>query len=146
MKNKTLVYGAIVGVGAYIYFKNKKDKSVEGGFIDNLPPAPAKGKPSSKILDDKISVFKRANNFYQGGAKPSEELLKNLEIEREKAMAIIMSFKLEEEFKKWRSSLTNSLAFPNAKPVMVGDKGIGVYRPEISQPYYESKNPPKKYS
>ena len=69
MKNKTLVFGAIVGVGAYIYFKNKKDKSVEGSFIDNLPPAPAKGKPSSKILDDKIALFKRANNFYKGGRK-----------------------------------------------------------------------------
>jgi hypothetical protein len=24
MKDKTLVYGALIGVGAYIYFKNKK--------------------------------------------------------------------------------------------------------------------------
>jgi len=145
MKDKTLVYGALIGVGAYIYFKNKKT-SKEVVTTTEESEQISDVKPYSKE-SDKIALFKRANNFYKGGVKPSEDLLKRLEEERGKAMAIIMSFKLEKEFDKWRSSLSESQAYPVAKPVMVGDKPIGVgFKPEYSQPYYEPKNPPKKYS
>jgi len=134
MKNKTLVYGALIGVGAYIYFKNKKtDKEVisttEEGEVKLVS-----NKPYSKE-SERIALFKRANNFYKGGAKPSEELLNRLEKERGKAMEIIKSFKLEKEFDKWRSSLTDSQAFPMGKPVMVGQKPIGSdFKPQFSQP------------
>jgi hypothetical protein len=141
MKDKSLVYGALIGVGAYIYFKNKTtSKEIVTTMEDSEQISEAK--PYSK-KSDKIALFKRANKFYKGGVKPSEELLKRLEEERGKAMAIIMSFKLEKEFDKWRSSLSESEAHPVAKPVMVGDKPIGVgFKPEYSQPYYD----PKKYT
>jgi len=146
MKDKNLVYGALIGIGAYIYFKKSiKNKDVisttEEGEVKLVS-----NKPYSKE-SERIALFKRANNFYKGGAKPSEELLDRLEKERGKAMEIIKSFKLEKEFDKWRSSLSESEAYPVAKPVMVGDKPIGVgFKPEYSQPYYDPKNPPKKYS
>jgi hypothetical protein len=96
MENKKLLIGAGVVVVAYLLWKKSKSNSVIK--TDVITPQ------TSLTQKEKISLFEKAIQQYVGGAKPPDELLKNLAKGREEANAKIKELKLDSEFSTWLSA------------------------------------------
>ena len=91
MNNKNLLIGLGVAVVAYYLWKKNKDKTV----TNTVAPI---------TEQEKIALFETAINSYQGGAKPPQELLDNIQKAKELANAQIKELKLETEFSTWLSN------------------------------------------
>ena len=93
MENKKLLIGAGVVVVAYLLWKKSQSNSVSK--TDVVIPQ------SSMTQKEKTDLFNKAIQQHVGGAKPPDELLKNLAKGREEAKAKIKELKLDTEFTSW---------------------------------------------
>ena len=96
MENKNILIGAGVVVVAYLLWKKSQTNSVSK--TDVVIPQ------SSMTQKEKTDLFNKAIQQYVGGAKPPDELLKNLAKGREEAKAKIKELKLDTEFSTWLSA------------------------------------------
>jgi len=93
MNTKNILIGAGVVVVAYLLWKKSQSNSVSK--TDVVIPQ------SSMTQKEKTDLFNKAIQQYVGGAKPPDELLKNLAKGREEANAKIKELKLDSEFSSW---------------------------------------------
>ena len=153
MKNKKIIIGLALGVGAYLLWNMKKNKSVsktesvndkdtsnvkKGG---NGASAGANLTNDERKMDSfpiteqkKIELFKQANNYYRGGARPPKSLIDSLKIKRDEALSRINSLGLFTEFKAWRNkeSLKNkNIFFPMAKPMGIVNPNWQTIKPSV---------------
>lgn len=91
MNSKNLLIGLGVAVVAYLLWKKNKDKNIANAVA-----------PITE--QEKIALFETAINSYQGGTKPPQELLDNIQKAKELANAQIKDLKLETEFSTWVSN------------------------------------------
>lgn len=115
MKNKKLIIGLGLGVGAYLLWnlKRKKmaDKQLELDKSNQKPKSvesiPETGgiKPSKTELTNEqvIALFKRANNYYRGGARPTQELIDRINKDRMEALKEVEQRGLMSGFKSWKA-------------------------------------------
>ena len=109
MNNKNLLIGLGVAVVAYYLWKKNKDKTV----VNAVAPL---------TEQEKTLLFEKAINSYQGGAKPPQELLDNIQKEKELANAKIKELKLETEFSTWLSNRPK-VDYGNFPPPMSAPQG-----------------------
>lgn len=115
MKIKNIIIlGSIVF--AIYYLSKKKTKTVtatmtpdvEGG--DSMPDDADKDltdvsngeEPQTLSADEKLKLFKQANDYYRGGARPSRKLITELSVKREQAKLKLQKLGLLKEFKDWQ--------------------------------------------
>jgi len=145
MKNKKLIIGLGLGIGAYLIWKLNRKKSVDavekvketvesisetgetktyfkskdgrvllcpngyiGGTKDNPPNSCVQTggiKPSKTELTNEqvIALFKRANNYYRGGARPTQELIDRIKKDRIKALKEVEQRGFMSDFKSWKA-------------------------------------------
>jgi hypothetical protein len=96
MKNKKLLIGAGVVVVAYLLWKKSKSNSVIK--TDVVTPQ------TSLTQQEKIDLFNKSIQQYQGGIAPRPETLEMLAKGREEANAKIKELKLDSEFSAWLSA------------------------------------------
>ena len=109
MNNKNLLIGLGVAVVAYYLWKKNKDKTVVNSV-------------ATLTEQEKIALFEKAINSYQGGAYPPQELLDNIQKEKELANAQIKEFKLETEFSAWLANRPK-VDYGNQPPPMSAPQG-----------------------
>lgn len=114
MKIKNIII--LGGIVFAIYYLSKKKSStvtatltpdVEGG--DSMPDDADKDltdvsngeEPQSLSADEKLKLFKQANDYYTGGARPSRRLLAELSVKREQAKLKLQKLGLLKEFNDW---------------------------------------------
>jgi len=114
MKIKNIII--LGGIVFAIYYLSKKKSStvtatitpdVEGG--DSMPDDGDKDltdvsngdEPPTLSADEKLKLFKQANDYYTGGARPSTRLLAGLRIKREQAKLRLKKLGLLKEFNDW---------------------------------------------
>lgn len=153
MKIKNIII--LGGIVFAIYYLSKKKSStvtatitpdVEGG--DSMPddgdkdltdvsngdePTTLGGvkppKPRKLSQEEVIALFKRANNYYKGGARPTQQMIDRINTDRKKALKEVEERGLMSGFKSWqreqRGELVDKYKYPPMrilqKPKPVGD-------------------------
>jgi hypothetical protein len=109
MKNKTLIIGLGLGVGAYLLWKlsRKKSASAVEEVTETVESTTQTGgvKPSKSELSNEqvVALFKRANNYYRGGARPTQELIDRINKDRMEALKEVEQRGLTSGFKSWKA-------------------------------------------
>lgn len=101
--------------------------------------------------NEKLKLFRQANNFYRGGAEPPRSLIAKLSVEREQAKLKIQTLGLLEEFKKWKATVDRKRKEEVPYPMMdrprfgiprpietrdrisIGNKSISEYEKRVSR-------------
>lgn len=111
MKAKNVIILGAIGVALYYLLKKEKPSFTElpDEADTDLEDVMNGNEPSSmtpKISEaDKQVLFNKASKYYEGGARPSEQMLQEMKLEREKAMAKIKALGLSDEFEKFFKKL-----------------------------------------
>jgi hypothetical protein len=102
--NKTLLYGALLGTGLYLYLRMKKNKVVgsTGSTTSTTTDETVVEESVGLSEKDKNNLF-IATLGYQGGARPSREMEERYRKASLEAKAKIEEFGLTEEFKSWKT-------------------------------------------
>lgn len=108
MKNKKIIIGLALGVGAYLLWNMKRKKST--GVVEEIKEtvesiSETGGiKPSkTELTNEQVrALFERANNYYRGGARPSQDLIDSIKEKRDIALSEINRLGLYTEFSAWR--------------------------------------------
>jgi len=145
MKNKKLIIGLGLGVGAYLLWKLNRKKSIDAveevketvesisetgetktyfkskdgrvlqcanGTIGGTKENPTDScyqtggvKPSKTTLSNEqvVALFKRANNYYRGGARPTQALIDRINKDRMEALKEVEQRGLMSGFKSWKA-------------------------------------------
>jgi|TARA_R110002167_G_scaffold54477_7_gene155209 hypothetical protein len=101
--NKTLLYGALLGTGLYLYLRMKKNKVVgsTGSTTSTTTDETVVEESVGLSEKDKNNLF-TATLGYQGGARPSREMEERFRKASLEAKAKIEELGLIEEFKAWK--------------------------------------------
>tara|TARA_B100001248_G_scaffold246062_1_gene216379 strand:- start:207 stop:662 length:456 start_codon:yes stop_codon:yes gene_type:complete len=106
MKAKNILVLGVLIFAIYYLTKEESpqvlDESTDDGDKD-LEDVQNGNEPQSLSDDQKLKLFKQATNFYSGGARPTDKLLKDLEDIRNEALKKIEFYKLQEEFEKFKA-------------------------------------------
>ena len=129
MKAKNVIILGAIGVALYYLLKKEKPSFTElpDEADTDLEDVINGDEPSSmtpKISQaDKQVLFNQASKYYEGGARPTEKMLQEMKMEREKAMAKIKALGLSDEFEKFfkklkeeRKKLKDYLGKPSSPP------------------------------
>lgn len=115
MKKNKIFIALAVGIGAYLLWSSKRkkmaDKQLELDKSNQKPKSvesiPQTGgiKPSETELTNEqvIALFKRANNYYRGGARPNQELIDKINKDRMEALKEVKQMGLMSDFKSWKA-------------------------------------------
>lgn len=168
MKNKKLIIGLGLGVGAYLlwslnrkkstgvveeaietvesttqtgetktYFKTKDGKVLQcakgytGGTKENptlysCNPTGGVKQSSSKLTNEQVvALFKRANNYYRGGARPTQELIDRINKDRMLALKEVEQRGLTSGFKSWKSGEDAKNKLTLSPPMTFKTGGVG---------------------
>ncbi len=102
--NKTLLYGALLGTGLYLYLRMKKNK------VDGAGGSTTSATTNETVVEESVGLSEKDKNNlfiatlgYQGGARPSREMEERYRKASLEAKAKIEEFGLTEEFKSWQT-------------------------------------------
>jgi hypothetical protein len=102
--NKTLLYGALLGTGLYLFLRMKKNK------VDGSTASTTSATTSETVVEESVGLSEKDKNNlfiatlgYQGGARPSREMEERYRKASLEAKAKIEEFGLIEEFKSWKT-------------------------------------------
>ena len=112
------------------YFKSKDGRVLQcaKGYTGGTKENPMEGsclrtggvKPSKSELTNEqvVALFKRANNYYRGGAKPSQELIERINKGRREALKEVEQRGLMSGFKSWKvgEDAKSYKLYPSAPP------------------------------
>lgn len=101
--NKTLLYGALLGTGLYLYLRMKKNK------VDGAGGSTTSATTNETVVEESVGLSEKDKNNifiatlgYQGGARPSREMEERFWRASLEAKAKIEELGLIEEFKAWK--------------------------------------------
>lgn len=98
--NKTLLYGALLGTGLYLYLRMKKTEN-KTVVAENTTSSTTE-EPVVLSENDKNNIFV-ATLGYQGGARPSRELEERYRLQSIEAKAKIKEFGLIDDYNAWKN-------------------------------------------
>ena len=141
MKTKNILVLGVLIFAIYYLTKEETPQAVEEAPDDgdkDLEDVQNGNEPQSLSDDQKLKLFKQATDFYKGGARPDERLLRELEEKRNQALKKIEFYKLQEEFEKFKaeqklkksklpppSSMGANRSFDDIVPPMKLYRGVG---------------------
>lgn len=117
MKNKKLIIGLGLGVGAYLLWNLKRKKMAEPSIkqldldksnqkpksVESIPQTGGIKPSKSELTSEQvIALFKRANNYYRGGARPTQDVLDRINKDRMEAIKEVEQRGLTSSFKYWK--------------------------------------------
>lgn len=108
MKIKNIII--LGGIAFAVYYLTKKKSTPITATVtpDNgdkdLTDVSNGDEPQSLSADEKLKLFKQANDYYRGGARPSQKLLADLSEKRHIAGLRLKELGLIEEFKEWKKT------------------------------------------
>ena len=108
MKKNKIFIGLALGVGAYLLWNMKRTKTISKTESVNEKDISDVKTGGKKLSDEeKTRLFKEANYYYRGGARPSQDLIDSIKEKRDKALSQINRLGIYEEFSAWRKKENN---------------------------------------
>jgi|TARA_R110000744_G_scaffold4570_7_gene16499 hypothetical protein len=126
--NKTLLYGALLGTGLYLYLRMKKNKVVgsTGSTTSTTTDETVVEESVGLSEKDKNNLF-TATLGYQGGARPSREMEERFRKASLEAKAKIEELGLIEEFKAWKIKRKKEISGGSQYPKYALPTGMDKY-------------------
>lgn len=162
MKIKNIII--LGGIAFAIYYLTKKKSStitansIPDDADKDLTDVSNGDEPQSLSADDKLKLFKQANSYYRGGARPSRQLLADFSVRRYKAELRLKELGLFEKFKEWKKiedKKNKGMGVPMGRPDTIihrlppqesFDRVIKLGRPELThQRIIREKMPLPRY-
>jgi len=115
MKNKKLIIGLGLGVGAYLLWNLKRKKMADNQLeldksnqkpksVESIPQTGGIKPSKPQLMNPSFveSLFKQANNHYRGGARPPQDVLDKINKDRMEALKEVEKLGLMSQFESWK--------------------------------------------